>query len=131
MSQQPQRKKGRPDALLLILVIFLAVFGLVFLYSASSYNGRVRFHDSFYYFKNSCLQQPWDWQPCMWYRKRIIILGFACSGCLSDVCCSVYGCSSGGTGDQWIQKMAEPGTSVFSAFRICKSGSNSFSCMAD
>ena len=51
MSQQPQRKKGRPDALLLILVIFLAVFGLVFLYSASSYNGRVRFHDSFYYFK--------------------------------------------------------------------------------
>ena len=51
MSQQPQRKKGRPDALLLILVIFLAVFGLVFLYSASPYNGRVRFHDSFYYFK--------------------------------------------------------------------------------
>ena len=51
MSQQPQRKKGRPDALLLILVIFLAVFGLVFLYSSSSYNGRVRFHDSFYYFK--------------------------------------------------------------------------------
>ena len=47
MSQQPQRKKGRPDALLLILVIFLAVFGLVFLYSSSSYNGCVRFHDSF------------------------------------------------------------------------------------
>ena len=41
----------RGDRWLLALVLLLAVFGLVILYSASSYNGRVRFQDSAYYFK--------------------------------------------------------------------------------
>lgn len=51
MQKDSQKKPGRPDAALLILVLFLAVFGLVILYSASSYNGKVRFHDPAYYFK--------------------------------------------------------------------------------
>ena len=41
----------RGDRWLLALVLLLAVFGLVILFSASSYNGRVRFQDSAYYFK--------------------------------------------------------------------------------
>ena len=77
MSQQPQRKKGRPDALLLILVIFLAVFGLVFLYSASSYNGRVRFHDSFYYFKKQLFATALGLAAMVCgIGERIIISGF-------------------------------------------------------
>ena len=45
------KQDKKPDAILLLLVLFLTIFGLVILYSASSYNGRVRFHDSAYYFK--------------------------------------------------------------------------------
>ena len=41
----------RGDRWLLALVLLLAGFGLVILFSASSYNGRVRFQDSAYYFK--------------------------------------------------------------------------------
>ena len=41
----------RGDRWLLVLVLLLAGFGLVILFSASSYNGRVRFQDSAYYFK--------------------------------------------------------------------------------
>lgn len=51
MGNIPGKKSNRPDGTLLVLVLFLAVFGLVILFSASSYNGRVRFHDSAYYFK--------------------------------------------------------------------------------
>lgn len=36
---------------LLILVIFMVIFGLVMLYSTSKWNGEVKFHDSAYYVK--------------------------------------------------------------------------------
>ena len=39
------------DKTLLVLVLILTVFGLLVLFSASGYNGRVRFGDSAYYFK--------------------------------------------------------------------------------
>lgn len=39
------------DKILLCLIIILVLVGLVFLYSTSAYNGRVKFHDSAYYFK--------------------------------------------------------------------------------
>ena len=41
----------KTDKTLLILVLILVILGLVILYSTSAYNGRVRFHDSAYYFK--------------------------------------------------------------------------------
>ena len=44
MKKSIRERTGKQDILLLILVLFLAVFGLVILYSVSSYNGRVRFH---------------------------------------------------------------------------------------
>lgn len=43
--------KKRLDGTLLVLVAVLAVFGLVLLYSTSTYNGRVKFDDPAYYFK--------------------------------------------------------------------------------
>ncbi|MDD3278956.1 MAG: putative peptidoglycan glycosyltransferase FtsW [Lachnospiraceae bacterium] len=39
------------DYLLLTLVLLLVIYGLLLLYSTSAYNGRVKFHDSAYYFK--------------------------------------------------------------------------------
>lgn len=46
-----EKKTGKLDYTLLILVFFLIIFGLVTLYSTSAYNGQVKFHDSAYYFK--------------------------------------------------------------------------------
>ena len=45
------RKKRRYDETLTAVVLVLVVIGLVLLYSTSSYNGRVKFHDAFYYLK--------------------------------------------------------------------------------
>ena len=46
-----KKNEGKTDNVLLVLVLLLAVFGLVMLFSTSEYNGRVRFGDSAYYFK--------------------------------------------------------------------------------
>ena len=51
MSNQKKNAQPPVDTALMILVLVLAVFGLIILLSASEYNGRVRFHDSAYYFK--------------------------------------------------------------------------------
>lgn len=45
------KKSSRIDYTLLILVLLLILWGLALLYSTSAYNGRVKFHDSAYYFK--------------------------------------------------------------------------------
>ena len=44
-------KKRRYDETLLTVVIILVAVGLVMLYSTSSYNGEVKFHDPYYYLK--------------------------------------------------------------------------------
>ena len=46
--REPRRSM---DGILLFLVLLLVVWGLIFLYSTSAYNGRVKFHDPAYYFK--------------------------------------------------------------------------------
>lgn len=50
-GEEKSGAKKKPDMTMLALVLLLVVFGLVMLGSASEYNGRVRFHDSAYYFK--------------------------------------------------------------------------------
>ena len=46
------KEKGRKqDWMLVALVLILTVFGLVVLYSASTWNGQVKFSDSAYYLK--------------------------------------------------------------------------------
>ena len=49
--ENEKRPKGCMDEILLILVLLLVVCGLIFLFSTSAYNGRVKFHDPAYYFK--------------------------------------------------------------------------------
>ncbi len=51
MSEKEKRQEVHIDVILLVLVLILVAFGLVMLFSASEYNGRVRFDDSAYYFK--------------------------------------------------------------------------------
>lgn len=46
-----EKEKKRMDYTLLAIVFLLVTVGLVILYSTSAYNGRVKFHDSFYYLK--------------------------------------------------------------------------------
>lgn len=46
-----KRQTSKVDGTLLALVMLLVVLGLIFLYSTSEYNGRIRFGDSAYYFK--------------------------------------------------------------------------------
>ena len=51
MHKSSAQKRSSMDIFLLILVLLLVITGLIVLFSASEYNGRVRFHDSAYYFK--------------------------------------------------------------------------------
>lgn len=46
-----ESKRRRYDMGFLIVVFLLVGIGLLILYSTSAYNGRVKFHDSFYYLK--------------------------------------------------------------------------------
>lgn len=46
-----KKREKSSDGVLLFLVIVLVICGLIFLYSTSEYNGRVKFHDSAYYLK--------------------------------------------------------------------------------
>lgn len=45
------RQKGRIDYGLLLIILILLTIGLIILWSTSAYNGRIKFHDSFYYLK--------------------------------------------------------------------------------
>lgn len=59
MSEETRRKKNKPkfffDYTMLFIVIFLLLFGLVMLYSTSSYEANIKFGDSAYYFKKQAL----------------------------------------------------------------------------
>ncbi len=50
MESRKKKERGA-DGFLIFLVLLLVVWGLIFLYSTSAYNGRVKFHDPAYYFK--------------------------------------------------------------------------------
>ena len=45
------RQKGRIDYGLLLIILILLTIGLIILWSTSTYNGLIKFHDSFYYLK--------------------------------------------------------------------------------
>ena len=48
---QGKERGGRGDLLFLFAVVLLAAFGVVAVYSASSYNAEVQYGDSLYFFR--------------------------------------------------------------------------------
>ena len=56
MSRRPEKNREKPikyfDYTMLFIIIFLVGFGLVMLYSTSSYNAQLKFKDSAWYLKN-------------------------------------------------------------------------------
>ena len=63
-------KTEKLDQVLLITVLVLELSGLVILYSASAYNGRVRFSDEGYYLKKQLFAAVLGF-GCMWLISRI------------------------------------------------------------
>ena len=53
--QLPLRKRNRGDISILIVCVVLAVFGVLAVYSASSYNAKVQYGDEFYFAKKQLL----------------------------------------------------------------------------
>ena len=122
-----RKKETKTDTVLLILVLLLAVFGLVMLFSISEYNGRVRFGDSAYYFKKQLFATALGLMT-MYIVAETDYRFFVRLAPAAYLLSSSFICR---TGNQWLQKVAEFWTVVFSAFGICKSSSDPFSHLAD
>ena len=86
-----EERKGHKDYVLIAIVLLLVIVGLVILYSASSYNGRVKFHDSFYYLKKQVFATVLG-LICMFWVSEIdyrIWQKFAVCGYLAAIALSV------------------------------------------
>ena len=127
-----QKQTGKTDTVLWVLVLILVVLGLGVLFSASEYNGRVRFHDSAYYFKKAALCHGTG-AACYvsGITGRLPAVCKAGAGCLYfftfSVCCS----PAFRTGDQWIEEVAEPGAAFLSAVGVFQGGSDIVPGLAD
>ena len=76
-----QKQTGKTDTVLWVLVLILVVLGLGVLFSASEYNGRVRFHDSAIILKSSSLPRHWGCLLCIWHHGRLPAVCKAGAGC--------------------------------------------------
>lgn len=57
------------DEILLLLILLLMILGLILLYSTSSYNGEVKFHDSWYYLKKQLFASILGVVALFWIAK--------------------------------------------------------------
>ena len=64
-------KKHTYDDTLLVTVLILVLVGLILLTSTSAYNGRVKFHDSYYYLKKQGLATVL-YPLLSWYSEKNI-----------------------------------------------------------
>lgn len=127
-----QKQTGKTDTVLWVLVLILVVLGLGALFSASEYNGRVRFHDSAYYFKKQLFATVLGLLVMYLasrvdYRLSVKLAPAAYIFSLFSVCCS----PAFRTGDQWIEEVAEPGAAFLSAVGVFQGGSDIVSGVAD
>ena len=100
-----QKQTGKTDTVLWVLVLILVVFGLGALFSASEYNGRVRFGDSAYYFKKQLF-------------ATALGLGALCHG--TGAACYVSGIKGG------LPHSCEAGTGRIYSFTFSLYGSAAF-----
>lgn len=116
MPRDKQKASSRMDMTMLTLVILLTVFGLVILLSASEYNGRVRFHDSAYYFKKQLFASALG-LGAMYFVSSIDYHFFcpARPGSISSFHAALNSRASFWAGDQRFQALAESRSSFFPA----------------
>ena len=70
-TRKSKRKIQYYDYSLVAILVFLICFGLVMLYSTSSYSALIDYQDSMFYFKRQLIF--WlDWECCMLYLRLII-----------------------------------------------------------
>ena len=62
-------KKHTYDDTLLVTVLILVLVGLILLTSTSAYNGRVKFHDSYYYLKKQGLATVLGMAGMLWIAR--------------------------------------------------------------
>ena len=62
-------KKHTYDDTLLVTVLILVLVGLILLTSTSAYNGRVKFHDSYYYLKKQGLDTVLGMAGMLWIAR--------------------------------------------------------------
>lgn len=83
-----KKLKRRPQAMdysILFLVLFLVGFGLVILYSTSSYKASLLYNDTTYWVKKQALLLLWESVACYLLLREIIISGRKMVVCLGDL----------------------------------------------
>ena len=123
-----QKQTGKTDTVLWVLVLILVVLGLGALFSASEYNGRVRFHDSAYYFKKQLFATALG-LLVMYLASRVDYRLFVKLAPAFHAL--VHRRSAFRTGDQWIEEVAEPGAAFLSAVGVFQGGSDIVPGLAD
>ena len=108
MARKRATDLSKTDMTMLVLIVLLVIFGLAVLFSSSEYNGRVRFGDSACYFKKQLFATA---------------LGMGVMYMVSSIDYHFFLRLGPGAYLIW--------TFIFSAFRVCESCCNPFSCMAD
>ena len=114
-----QKQTGKTDTVLWVLVLILVVLGLGALFSASEYNGRVRFHDSAYYFKKQLFATALG-LLVMYLASRVdyrLSVKLAPAAYIFSLFLSAAVLLFR-TGDQWIEEVAEPGAAFLSAVGV-------------
>ena len=115
MSQDKQpHSTHQADSIMLTLVLILAVLGLLILFSASEYNGRVRFHDSAYYFKKQLFATALGLGAM--YLVSSIDYHFFVRLALPAFHALIHRRSAFRTGDQRFKALAESRSTFFPAF---------------
>ena len=127
MARKRATDLSKTDMTMLVLIVLLVIFGLAVLFSSSEYNGRVRFGDSACYFKKQLFATALG----MGVMYMVSSIDYHGTSGISDFNVFVRRSTFCRSGDQRLKKMAESWTFIFSAFRVCESCCNPFSCMAD
>lgn len=140
MAEETKRKKNRPrfffDYTMFFIVIFLLLFGLVMLYSTSSYEANIKFGDSAYYFKKQALASVIGFVGMivimlMDYHivQKLALIGYAVSLLLILLVLTPLGYEAGGA-RRWLNlgmslqpaEVAKLCLIIFFASLVCKMG---------
>lgn len=140
MAEETKRKKNRPrfffDYTMFFIIIFLLLFGLVMLYSTSSYEANIKFGDSAYYFKKQALASAIGFVGMivimfMDYHivQRFALIGYVVSLVLILLVLTPLGYEAGGA-RRWLNlgmslqpaEVAKLCLIIFFASLVCKMG---------